>query len=69
MNSIAATSTDDALMTPRLLLEVRGISCNYDLERAVFDLLDVAERVGRGGEFKFSLVAAYPQLPSPLWLI
>ena len=38
MNSIAATSTDDALMTPRLLLEVRGISCNYDLERAVFDL-------------------------------
>ena len=38
-------------------------------ERAVFDILDVAEMVERAGEFKFSLVAAYPQLPSPLWLI
>ncbi|HAU42189.1 MAG TPA: hypothetical protein DCW50_09095 [Gammaproteobacteria bacterium] len=38
MNSISAVSTDDALTTPRPLLEVRGISCNYDLERAVFDL-------------------------------
>ena len=38
MNSISAVSTDDALMTPRPLLEIRSISCNYDLERAVFDL-------------------------------
>jgi len=31
-------STDDLLTAPRPLLEVRNISCNYELERAVFDL-------------------------------
>ena len=44
MNSISAVTKDDALMTPRPLLEVRGISCNYDLERAVFDLSLTAHR-------------------------
>jgi iron(III) transport system ATP-binding protein len=38
MKSTLVTSTDDLLTAPRPLLEVRNISCNYELERAVFDL-------------------------------
>ena len=38
MKSTLITNSDDPLNAPRPLLEVRNISCNYGLERAVFDL-------------------------------
>ena len=38
MKSTLIANSDDPLAAPRPLLEVRNISCNYGLERAVFDL-------------------------------
>ena len=44
MGSNPGMNTDEVLMMPKSLLELRNISCNYELEQAVFDLSLIVQR-------------------------